>query len=70
VATAAASEIDRRRLVGGLARERERWSAEHPRSRERSLTPFHNMALTCPATTDAQVDRHTAVFREAVVGLV
>jgi hypothetical protein len=66
VATAGASEIDHPRLAGGLARECERWSAEHPRSRERMLTPFHNMALTCPATTDAQVDRHTVVFREAV----
>ena len=34
------------------------------------LTPFHNMALMCPATTDTQVDRHTAVFREAVAELV
>ncbi len=23
------------------------------------MTPFHNMALMCPATTDADVDRHT-----------
>jgi glutamate-1-semialdehyde 2,1-aminomutase len=29
------------------------------------LTPFHNMALMAPSTTDADVDRHTAVFREA-----
>ena len=29
------------------------------------LTPFHNMALMCPATTEADVDRHTAVFDEA-----
>ncbi len=28
------------------------------------LTPFHNMALMCPATTRAMVDRHTEVFRE------
>jgi len=26
------------------------------------LTPFHNMALMSPATTDADVDRHTEVF--------
>jgi glutamate-1-semialdehyde 2,1-aminomutase len=26
------------------------------------LTPFHNMALVCPATTEADVDRHTEVF--------
>jgi len=30
------------------------------------LTPFHNMALMCPATTEADVDLHTEVFREAV----
>ncbi len=34
------------------------------------LTPFHNMALMCPATTAAQVDRHTEVFRETVEALV
>ena len=33
------------------------------------LTPFHNMALMSPATTEADVDRHTEVFREAVVEL-
>ncbi len=26
------------------------------------ITPFHNMALMCPATTDADVDAHTALF--------
>jgi len=30
------------------------------------LTPFHNMALMSPATTEADVDRHTLVFREAL----
>ncbi len=34
------------------------------------LTPFHNMALMSPATTRAQVDRHTEVFRETVEALV
>jgi glutamate-1-semialdehyde 2,1-aminomutase len=29
------------------------------------ITPFHMMALMCPATTEQDVDRHTAVFREA-----
>ena len=33
------------------------------------LTPFHSMALMSPATTDADVDRHTEVFREAVFEL-
>ncbi|HEY6961440.1 MAG TPA: aspartate aminotransferase family protein [Gaiellaceae bacterium] len=34
------------------------------------LTPFHNMALMSPATTNGDVDRHTAVFAEAVAELV
>jgi glutamate-1-semialdehyde 2,1-aminomutase len=29
------------------------------------LTPFHNMALISPATTEADVDRHTEVFADA-----
>jgi glutamate-1-semialdehyde aminotransferase len=33
------------------------------------LTPFHNMALMSPATTEADVDLHTEVFREAVLEL-
>jgi glutamate-1-semialdehyde 2,1-aminomutase len=33
------------------------------------LTPFHNMALMSPATTEADVDRHTEVFGEAVTEL-
>ncbi len=34
------------------------------------MTPFHNMALICPATTSADVDRHTEVFADAVAELV
>ena len=34
------------------------------------MTPFHNMALMSPATTAADVDRHTAVFDQAVAALV
>lgn len=30
------------------------------------LTPFHNMALMCPATTSGDVHRHQVVFDEAV----
>jgi glutamate-1-semialdehyde 2,1-aminomutase len=30
------------------------------------ITPFHNMALMCPATTEEQVDRHTDAFTAAV----
>jgi glutamate-1-semialdehyde 2,1-aminomutase len=33
------------------------------------VTPFHNMALMCPATSDDDVDRHTAAFREVVGAL-
>ncbi len=34
------------------------------------MTPFHNMALIAPDATAADVDRHTAVFREIVEALV
>ncbi len=34
------------------------------------LTPFHNMALMSPATTEADVDRHTEVFGELLARLV
>ncbi|MFV0309550.1 MAG: transaminase [Desertimonas sp.] len=33
------------------------------------LTPFHNMALLCPAHVADDVDRHTAVFADAVGAL-
>jgi glutamate-1-semialdehyde aminotransferase len=33
------------------------------------LTPFHNMALMSPATTTADVDRHTEMFREVLGAL-
>ena len=34
------------------------------------LTPFHNMALMCPDTTEADVDAHTAAFRAMCADLV
>ena len=34
------------------------------------MTPFHNMALMCPATTAADADAHTAVFAAAADELV
>jgi glutamate-1-semialdehyde aminotransferase len=34
------------------------------------MTPFHNMALMSPATTAADVQRHTEVFGEVVAALV
>jgi glutamate-1-semialdehyde 2,1-aminomutase len=33
------------------------------------ITPFHNMALMCPATTESDVDRHSEVFEQAVAAL-
>ena len=33
------------------------------------MTPFHNMALMCPATTEADVDTHTALFAAALAEL-
>lgn len=34
------------------------------------LTPFHNMVLMCPATSEEDVARHTAVFREFVAWII
>ncbi len=33
------------------------------------MTPFHNMALISPATTEGDIDLHTRVFRESVEAL-
>jgi glutamate-1-semialdehyde 2,1-aminomutase len=41
----------------------------HALNRRLLLTPFHNMALMSPATTAADVDRHTAVFGEAAAAI-
>ncbi len=34
------------------------------------MTPFHNMALISPPTTEADIDFHTQVFRESVEALL
>jgi glutamate-1-semialdehyde 2,1-aminomutase len=34
------------------------------------MTPFHNMALIAPQASEADIDRHTAVFRETVAPLL
>jgi glutamate-1-semialdehyde 2,1-aminomutase len=34
------------------------------------MTPFHNMALIAPPTTDEDIDFHTRVFRESVEALL
>ncbi len=48
----------------------ERYFHLHAMNRGVLITPFHNMALMSPATSEADVDRHTAVFREAVADLL
>ena len=44
----------------------ERYLHLHALNRGVLITPFHNMALICPATTAEQVDRHTEVFDTAL----
>ena len=34
------------------------------------LTPFHNMALMCPTTTEADVDLHLEVLADALAELM
>jgi glutamate-1-semialdehyde 2,1-aminomutase len=34
------------------------------------LTPFHSMALMCPATTESDVDTHTRIFSAAIRELI
>jgi glutamate-1-semialdehyde 2,1-aminomutase len=46
--------------------ELEKFLHLHALNRGVLLTPFHNMALMCPATTAEDVDRHTKIFAEAV----
>jgi len=49
--------------------ELERYMHLHALNRGILLTPFHNMALMSPATTEADVDLHTEIFREAALEL-
>jgi glutamate-1-semialdehyde 2,1-aminomutase len=48
------------------APELERYLHLHALNRGVLITPFHNMLLACPATTEADADRHTEVLGEAV----
>ena len=50
--------------------ELERFMHLYAMNRGILLTPFHNMALMSPATTQEHVDRHTRVFREALTALI
>ena len=47
----------------------ERYLHLHALNRGVLITPFHNMALMAPTTTEADVDRHSEVFAEAVASL-
>jgi glutamate-1-semialdehyde 2,1-aminomutase len=49
--------------------ELERFLHLHALNRGVLLTPFHNMALMCPQTSQSDVDRHTEVFGEALTEL-
>jgi glutamate-1-semialdehyde 2,1-aminomutase len=49
--------------------ELERFLHLHALNRGILMTPFHNMALMCPATTEADVDDHTRAFGEALDAL-
>jgi glutamate-1-semialdehyde 2,1-aminomutase len=49
--------------------ELERFMHLYAMNRGILLTPFHNMALMSPATKEEHIDRHTAVFREALKAL-
>jgi glutamate-1-semialdehyde 2,1-aminomutase len=50
-------------------RELDRFMHLHALNRGILMTPFHNMALMCPDTTEADVDLHTRAFGEALGAL-
>jgi glutamate-1-semialdehyde aminotransferase len=50
--------------------ELDRYMHLHALNRGILLTPFHNMSLMSPATSEADVDRHTEVFSHGVGELV
>ena len=50
-------------------RELERYLHLHALNRGILMTPFHNMALMCPDTTEADVDDHTRAFGQALDSL-
>ena len=49
--------------------ELDRFLHLHALNRGILMTPFHNMALMSPDTTEADVDDHTRVFAEAATAL-
>ena len=56
--------------AAGADFEMERFLHLYALNRGVLLTPFHNMALMCPETSEGDVDLHTRVFAEAVGELV
>jgi glutamate-1-semialdehyde 2,1-aminomutase len=54
----------------GMDFELQQYLHLHALNRGILLTPFHNMALMSPATTESDVDRHSAALREAARSLV
>jgi glutamate-1-semialdehyde 2,1-aminomutase len=50
--------------------ELERFLHLYALNRRVLLTPFHNMALMCPETTEGDIDRHTVLFTEAITEMV
>jgi glutamate-1-semialdehyde 2,1-aminomutase len=50
--------------------ELERFLHLYTLNRNILLTPFHNMALMCPATTQSDIDTHSRVFASALDELV
>lgn len=50
--------------------ELDEWIHLHMLNRGLVMTPFHNMALVSPATTEQDVDFHTALFDQAALDLV
>ncbi|MGE5734033.1 MAG: aspartate aminotransferase family protein [Acidobacteriota bacterium] len=50
--------------------ELERYLHLYAMNRGVLLTPFHNMALMCPATAPDDIDHHTKVFRDGVRALL
>ena len=49
--------------------ELDEWLHLYMLNRNILMTPFHNMALICPTTTEADVDRHSELFDRALASL-
>jgi glutamate-1-semialdehyde 2,1-aminomutase len=56
--------------AAAVDRELDRFLHLHALNRGILMTPFHNMALISPATTEGDVDRHSEAFAEAARDLL